>query len=155
LFSSSKTRAFKPKKNKTVNIENNFKVQHPFLEIVRDVEKKKLLDWVKDELGSLKVSEIRPIFEQSEHPFIITAQNHSAMRHILRVSQPKESEHLASIKPILHVNFNHPVTKGLIKLHRKDEKLAKEIVEQVYDNALVTAGLMRDVSTFVPRLVVL
>lgn len=85
----------------------------------------------------MKVSEIKPIFEQSEHPFIITAQNHSAMRHILRVSQPKESEHLASIKPILHVNFNHPVTKGLMKLHRKDEKLSKEIIEQVNENAKI------------------
>lgn len=70
------------------------------LELIRDLDKQKLLDWVKDELGSLKVSEIKPIFESSEHPFIITAQNHSAMRHILRVSQPKEFEHLASIKPV-------------------------------------------------------
>lgn len=101
------------------------------LDIVRDSSKKELLDWVKDSLGGLRVSEIRPIFEQSEHPFIITAQNHSAMRHLLRVTQPKESEHLASIKPILHVNFNHSVIKGLMKLHKKDGKLAKEITDQV------------------------
>jgi hypothetical protein len=39
-----------------------------------------------------------------------------------------------------------------MKLHRSDEKLAKEIVEQLYDNSLVTAGLLRDVSNFVPRI---
>lgn len=66
-------------------------------------------------------------------------------RFILRVSQPKASEHLASIKPILHVNFSNSVVKGLMKLHKKDPELAKSIIEQVYDNALVTAGLMRDV----------
>jgi HSP90 family molecular chaperone len=58
---------------------------------------------------------------------------------------------LAQIKPILHVNFSNPVVKGLINLHKKDAELAKSIIEQVYDNALVTAGLMRDVSSFVPR----
>lgn len=73
------------------------------------------------------------------------------MRHILRVSQPKEGEYLASIKPVLHINFSHPVIKGLIELHRKDAELSKEIIDQLYDNALVTAGLIRDVSAFIPR----
>lgn len=57
--------------------------------------------------------------------------------------------------------------KGLGKLKRSNEKLAKEVIEQVssplrffftcsvrfqvYDNALVTAGLMRDSGDFVPR----
>lgn len=53
---------------------------------------------------------------------------------------------------VLHVNFLHPVVKGLMKMHKKDPKLSKTIIEQIYDNALVTAGLIRDVSPFVPRI---
>lgn len=128
---------FKGKKIQSVEAfikEQGIQTEKEQSEIVRDVEKKDLLDWVKDNLGMLKVSEIKPMFEQSEHPFIITAQNHSAMRHILRVSQPKEGEHLASIKPVLHVNFSHPVCKGLIKLHKKDPELSKAIIEQVWED---------------------
>ncbi|KAI6230613.1 Heat shock protein 75 kDa, mitochondrial [Aphelenchoides fujianensis] len=116
-------------------------------EITRDTTKKELLDWISGSLGSVRVSEIKPMYSQGEHPFVISAQDHSAMRHVLRVSTPKEMEHLVNIRPILHVNFGHPIVKGLSKLKRSNEKLAKE----VYDNALVTAGLMRDSGDFVPR----
>lgn len=67
------------------------------------------------------------------HPFVITAVNHSAMRHILRVNSPKEMEHLVNVKPVLHVNFSHPIVKGLPKLRRQNPGLAKEIIEQVRD----------------------
>jgi hypothetical protein len=78
---------FKLKKKRMVSfrIQSDIFMIH-FLEIIRDLDKKDLLDWIQSELGITKVSEIKPIFEQSEHPFIITAQNHSAMRHILRYS---------------------------------------------------------------------
>ncbi|KAI6204841.1 hypothetical protein M3Y94_00723700 [Aphelenchoides besseyi] len=121
-------------------------------EIVRDSSKKELLDWIATSLGSVKVSEIKPTNNPtSDYPFVLTALNHSAMRHVLRVSQPKEMEHLVNIKPVLHVNFGHPVVKGLSKLRRSNEKLAKEIIDQVYDNALVTAGLAKETNEFVPR----
>ncbi|KAI6209959.1 Heat shock protein 75 kDa, mitochondrial [Aphelenchoides besseyi] len=121
-------------------------------EIVRDSSKKELLDWIAISLGSVKVSEIKPANNPtSDYPFVLTALNHSAMRHVLRVSQPKEMEHLVNIKPVLHVNFGHPIVKGLSKLRRSNEKLAKEIIDQVYDNALVTAGLAKETNEFVPR----
>ncbi|KAI6198358.1 Heat shock protein 75 kDa, mitochondrial [Aphelenchoides fujianensis] len=120
-------------------------------EITRDATKKELLDWIAGSLGSVRVSEIKSMYSQGEHPFVISAQDHSAMRHVLRVSTPKEMEHLVNIRPVLHVNFGHPIVKGLGKLKRSNEKLAKEVIEQVYDNALVTAGLMRDSGDFVPR----
>jgi len=53
---------------------------------------------------------------------------------------------------VVHVNFQHPVIKGLLKLRNDDEKLAASILDQIYDNALVTAGLMKDISSFVPRI---
>ncbi|CAD5220835.1 unnamed protein product [Bursaphelenchus xylophilus] len=132
--------------------EQGLQSEHEKTEMTRDSDKKQLLDYIRDSLGSVKVFEIHPMQSPSSHPFVITAINHSAMRHVLRINNPKQSEHLINVKPVLHVNFSHPVIKGLPKLKRKNEKLAKDVIEQVYDNALVTAGLIGDTSAFVPRI---
>lgn len=102
------------------------------LEVTKDSNKRDLMDFIKESLGSVKVFEIHPMSSTSGgHPFVITAINHSAMRHVLRINNPKQMEHLINIKPVLHVNFSHPVVKGLPKLKRKNEKLAKEVIDQV------------------------
>ncbi|KAH7731329.1 Hsp90 protein [Aphelenchoides avenae] len=122
-------------------------------EIVRDVNKKDLLDWIKTNLGSVKVSEIKPSAQRSDHPFMITVTGDlGAARHLLRIGQIKDMEHLVLLKPVLHVNFNHPVVNGLMKLRKQNEELARTVTEQVYDNALVTAGLLRDSSGMVSRI---
>lgn len=41
-------------------------------ELTRDANKKAFLDWVKSNLGSVKVNDIKPSSQASEHPFIIT-----------------------------------------------------------------------------------
>ncbi|CAD5215068.1 unnamed protein product [Bursaphelenchus okinawaensis] len=132
--------------------EQGLQTESEKTEMTRDTGKKELMDYIKDSLGSIKVFEVHPMQSPSSHPFVITAINHSAMRHVLRINNPKQMGHLMEVKPVLHVNFAHPVIKGLPKLKRKNEKLAKEVVEQVYDNALVTAGLIGDTSEFVPRI---
>jgi TNF receptor-associated protein 1 len=122
-------------------------------DIIRDVNKKELLDWIKTSLGSVKVNDIKPSSQPSDHPFMITvASEMGAARHLLRIGQIKDNEHLVLLKPVLHVNFSHPVVNGLMKLRRQDEKLAQTVTEQVYDNALVTAGLLRDSSGMVSRI---
>lgn len=68
----------------------------------------------------------------SEHPFVITVSaDMGAARHMLRISDFKEMEHLVLLKPVVHVNFSHPVITGLVKLRRTDENLAKKVAEQV------------------------
>lgn len=54
-----------------------------------------------------------------------------AARHLLRIGQIKDMEHLVLLKPVLHVNFNHPVVNGLMKLRKQNEELARTVTEQV------------------------
>ncbi|CAK5077011.1 unnamed protein product [Meloidogyne enterolobii] len=61
-------------------------------------------------------------------------------------------EHLVYLNPVLHVNFTHPLIQGLQKLYKKEPELALKISEQVYDNALISAGLLKDSSKMVGRL---
>lgn len=53
---------------------------------------------------------------------------------------------------MLQVNPSHPIILNLSKLKDSDEDVAKMVAEQLMDNALVTAGLIDDVRTMVPRL---
>ncbi|VDK31089.1 unnamed protein product [Gongylonema pulchrum] len=74
-----------------------------------------------------------------------------AARHFLRIGQIKDTEHLAFLKPTLHVNLNHPIITALIKLHKTEPETAVLVTEQIYDNALITCGLMKDSSKMVDR----
>ncbi|MCP9258757.1 TNF receptor-associated protein 1 [Dirofilaria immitis] len=119
---------------------------------IRDADKKDLLDWLKTTLGSVKVNEIKSLGTGSEHPCMITIDAEmGAARHFLRVGQVKDTEHLAFLKPTLHINLNHPIISALIKLHKSEPAVASLIAEQIYDNALVTCGLMKDSSKMVDR----
>lgn len=54
-----------------------------------------------------------------------------AARHFLRVGQVKNVEHLAFLKPTLHINLNHPIITALIKLHKSEPAVAGLVAEQV------------------------
>lgn len=68
----------------------------------------------------------------SEHPCMITiGAEMGAARHFLRVGQVKDIEHLAFLKPTLHINLNHPIISALIKLHKSEPAIAGLVAEQV------------------------
>ncbi|KAL3068333.1 hypothetical protein niasHT_030624 [Heterodera trifolii] len=122
-------------------------------ELMRDSSKKEFLGWLRDSLGTVRVSDIKPSGRQSEHPFMITiSADMGAARHMLRITEIKEMEHLVMLRPVLHVNLSHPVVAGLMRLKRQNAELATEIAIQVYENALCTAGLLKDTSKMVGRL---
>ena len=49
----------------------------------------------------------------------------------MRLGQIKDKEHLVMLKPVLHVNFNHPAITGLMKRRKHDENLSVKVIEQV------------------------
>jgi len=123
------------------------------IETMRDSDKKDMLTWLKQTLGSVKVDTIQAINRpSSEYPVVIVVDNSSAARHLLRIGDIKDMEHLVMLKPTLQVNISHPLIKGLIKLRKTDKELAESIAEQMYDNALVIAGLLKDSSRMVQRM---
>lgn len=110
---------------------------------------------MKEQLGPIKANEVRPDFRKTdgEHPLMITVSGDmGAARHLLRIGEIKDIEHLVLLKPVVHVNFAHPVVKGLLKLRKDNPELAKRVAEQVFDNALMTAGLLKESSRMVQRI---
>ncbi len=61
--------------------------------------------------------------------------------------------HSSPLPPqILLINPKHPVIVELAQVKENDEELAKIVISQLMDNALVTAGLMDDTRSMIPRL---
>ncbi|KIH55687.1 Hsp90 protein [Ancylostoma duodenale] len=119
----------------------------------RDVDKKELLDWIKTTLGSVKVFDIAGNHRPSEHPVMLTIKHEmGAARHLLRTGEIKDMEHLVFLQPCLHVNLTHPLIKSLYTMKRTDPKTAELLIAQIYDNALITSGLLKDTSGMVHRL---
>lgn len=119
----------------------------------RDVDKKELLDWIKTTLGSVKVSDITGNHRPSEHPVMLTIKHEmGAARHLLRTGEIKDMEHLVFLQPCLHVNLSHPLIKSLYQMKRTDKSTAELLISQIYDNALITSGLLKDTSAMVQRL---
>lgn len=55
-------------------------------------------------------------------------------------------------KQKLAVNPHHPVMKQLDSLRQSDAPTARLIAEQIYDNALIAAGLLDDPRSMLPRI---
>jgi molecular chaperone HtpG len=49
------------------------------------------------------------------------------------------------------INTRHPLIKDLASLKEKDEPFAKDIVEQIFDNSMIQAGLMVETTKIVER----
>jgi len=83
-------------------------------------------------------------------PCIIVDAESASYRRIMQMMQAKKTGQTA--KQQVEINSSHPVILKLDKLRTKDESLAKLIVEQIFDNALMQAGLLDDGRVMVPRL---
>jgi len=51
----------------------------------------------------------------------------------------------------LEINTSHRIIVGLNKLRKTKPDVAKEVMRQVYDNALISAGLLQDPRTIIRR----
>ncbi len=109
-----------------------------------------LTSWIKIVLGD-RVKEVKESSRLVDSPAIIVnpdAFMTSSMERIMRAAQ-KDSKMLSAKN--LEINTSHPLIKGLAVLKEKDELFARQVVEQILDNALIQAGLTVDSRDMVAR----
>uniref|UniRef100_H2YU59 Histidine kinase/HSP90-like ATPase domain-containing protein n=1 Tax=Ciona savignyi TaxID=51511 RepID=H2YU59_CIOSA len=122
-----------------------------------DSQSKDLTDWAKAALD-VKVTDVKVTDKLDKHPAMVTVWEMGSVRHFLKsqyLTDPKglsESERTALFKPTLQLNSNHPIVMKMSKLKTENEELAKALLEQLYDNAMVSAGLFEDARPMVNRL---
>jgi len=113
-------------------------------------ETEKLVEWIKGALAD-KVKEVLESKRLVNSPAIIVNPDQfmtSSMERIMRATN-QDLQNFGNKN--LEINTKHPLIKNLSALKEKDELFAKDIVEQIYDNALIQAGLMVEPRTMVDR----
>ena len=117
-----------------------------------DADLAELKTWIKSTLGDDKVAEVLDSGRLVDSP--VAALNADGitpqMRAMLRAMNPDAPMPAPAVK--LEINPRSPVIKNLDALKKSDESLAKLVLEQLYDNALLSAGLLENPRTMANRL---
>jgi len=83
-------------------------------------------------------------------PCIIVDHESASFRRMMRAVDPKHATELP--KQQVQINAKHQLIIKIFETRNKDEWLAREAIEQVFDNALIQAGLVEDSRSMVPRI---
>ena len=114
-----------------------------------------LCKWMKEVLGE-KVKDVKPSSRLVDSPaMIVNVDGHmtSSMERIMAAQSkmgPDNPMAMASKKD-MEINPANPLIKKMADLRAKDQDFAKEVAEQIYDNAMIQAGLLVDHQEMVNR----
>lgn len=124
----------------------------PEAEPLAEAEAKTLCAWIKEVLGE-RVKEVNLSSRLVDSPaMIVNADGYltSSMERVLRATA--REDHLAmSGKKNMEINPASPLIKKLSQLREADQAFAQDITEQIYDNAMIQAGLLVDSQQMVSR----
>ncbi len=113
---------------------------------------KGLCAWMKEVLGE-RIQEVKTSTRLVDSPaMIVNVDGYmtSSMERVLKASGQNEAFGMGSKKD-MEINGKSPLIKQLAALKESDEAFAKDVVEQLYDNAMIQAGLMVDPMVMVQR----
>jgi len=122
-----------------------------------EAELNNLSNWFQNSLGQEKISEVKCSKRITSHPAMITVADMSAARGYMRLGKKERNAEMMKmmfglLKPVLEINSSHDIIKSLNSLREKNSTLADLLAQQIYDNALITAGLMDNPEEMVGRL---
>ncbi|OLY79195.1 Heat shock protein 75 kDa, mitochondrial [Smittium mucronatum] len=110
-----------------------------------------LSTWFLGELGS-KVKQVKVGTQTSSFPAIVTNFDSPAVRKMMLLMAESSNTELPMTPVTLEINPKDPIIYGLYGLRNTDPELAKQVAEQVFDNALASAGILDDPRVMVRRL---
>jgi HSP90 family molecular chaperone len=108
-----------------------------------------LSKWMREVLVD-KITTITSTERLSSTPLIIVDHESATFRRMMRTIDPKNTPELP--KQQIQVNSSHPIIKQINNIRNVDQELAREALLQLFDNALIQAGLVDDSRTMVPRI---
>jgi molecular chaperone HtpG len=73
------------------------------------------------------------------------------MERVLSASRLEKGLVHEQSKKKLEINLDNPLVVQLSGLRENDQEFAKEVAEQIFDNAMIQAGLLVDPLTMVER----
>jgi len=113
---------------------------------------KSLTAWLKEILAN-RVKDVVESHRLVDSPAIVVNPDSglsSAMRRVMQVVDKKLSQELPHLT--MEINPRHPLIRGLDRLRAQDPEFAKIVGEQIFDNALIAAGLLAEPRNMVDRM---
>jgi len=113
---------------------------------------KQLCQWMKEILGE-RVQEVKTSSRLVDSPaMIVNVDGYmtSSMERVLKASGQNEAFGMG-MKKDMEINAASPLIKKLASLRESDATFAGDVVEQLYDNAMIQAGLLVDPMEMVRR----
>ena len=115
---------------------------------------KSLTGWIKNTLGD-RVKDVIVSKRLVESPAIVVNPDGymtSTMERVMQAARFEKGEPFQEAAgKNLEINTDHPLVKQLSLLRGTDEIFAKNVIEQILDNALIQAGLLVDPRRMVER----
>ncbi|NOQ66602.1 MAG: molecular chaperone HtpG [Desulfobacterales bacterium] len=113
-----------------------------------------LVGWIKETLGD-RLKEVIVSKRLVGSPAIVVSPDGymtSTMERVMQAARLEKGEQFQEVgTKNLEINADHPLIRQLSLLRGTDEDFAKNVIEQIFDNALIQAGLMVDPRKMVER----
>ncbi|MEN8198567.1 MAG: molecular chaperone HtpG [Thermodesulfobacteriota bacterium] len=112
-----------------------------------------LMAWLKKSLGD-KVAEVIGSKRLVDSPAMIVNPDGymtSSMERVMAASRMEKGLVPENSKKNLEINLASPLIKQLAELVKSDESFAADVADQIYDNAMIQAGLVVDPMQMVER----
>ncbi|MEO8350134.1 MAG: molecular chaperone HtpG [Chthoniobacteraceae bacterium] len=117
-----------------------------------DDEARLLANFIKETLGD-RVGEVRSSKRLVGSPAVVVdSETHmtTSMRRVMKMMKREDGPSFES-KPDFEINPDHEMMVSLDRARTSDSELAQQIAEQVFDNALISAGLLEDPRAMLAR----
>lgn len=113
---------------------------------------KDLTLWLRQTLGE-RVTDVTASNRLVDSPALVLNTDSTMspmMRRMMKAMNQEGAE--PALKVHLQINPRHQLTKNVASLREKNEELAKLVAEQIFDNAMIAAGLLEDPRPMVGRI---
>jgi len=116
-----------------------------------DLQVEELCEWFTINFPE-QIREVTTTTRLVDSPAVITGHESAAFRKMMQYVQQNTGEkgHLAAQN--LQINPSHPIIIRLYKSIHTQPEISKIVGRQLFDNALIAAGLMDDSRVMIPRL---
>ncbi len=107
-------------------------------------QQESLVDWLKKALEN-KAADVIVSKRLVDSPAMIVNPDgymSSSMERVIAMSRQEKGMAAEESKKNLEINMANPLIKSLANLVREDEDFAREMAMQIYDNAMIQAGLL-------------
>ncbi|GAW80950.1 heat shock protein 90 [Plasmodium gonderi] len=123
--------------------------------IFTESQKSELAKYFKDVLGS-KCSDVKFSDRLTESPAVVTGFLSPTLRKVMKATMKnasfQDNNMLHNLPATLELNPSHTIITSIYHLKSSNQEVSKLLVQQLYDNACIAAGILEDPRSLLTKL---